>query len=125
MALPYNPGTALVPRTWLPGGVAVPASDEATPGPAPETPNPGDVVVEGAGSPEANGVFVPTDTLNDRSRAFSPGGQSIYWTGTQWELADGATVLYRSFDAEVNPDPDSCPWEAVSGDAPAPTVTVF
>lgn len=124
MSYPYNPATALAPRTWLPGGVAVPASGGEPPDPPAPTPNPGDVIVIGAGTAAANAVYIPTDTINGRTRAYSSSGLVIYWTGTQWNLEQGGTVLYRSFDPEVNPDPDSVAWSVVDGVAPAPSVSI-
>ena len=123
MAYPYNPGTALAPRTWLPGGEAVPPSSEPAPNPYP-TLDVGDAVVEGAGTLAANGVYSPVDTFNGRTRAFSDAGLSLYWDNTAWVLDQGGTILYRSFDAEANPEPDTIPWSVVNGVAPAPTVTI-
>lgn len=123
MSYPYNPATALAPRTWLPGGVDVPASSETPPDPYP-TLDAGDVVVSGAGFEPANGVYSPNGTLNGRTQALNGSGLTLYWDDTAWVIAQGATVLYRSFDAEANPDPDTIPWTVVDGVAPAPTVNI-
>jgi hypothetical protein len=124
VSYPRNPATALAPRTWLPGGVAVPPFDGSPPSPPVPTPNTGDVFVVGAGSSVANSTYVPTDTFNGRTRAYSSAGLVIFWTGTQWNLQQGGTVLYRSFDPEVNPNPDSVAWSVVDGVAPAPSVSI-
>lgn len=121
MALPYNADTALDPKTWLPGGEAVPSSgvaQAAYPGPR--------VLVSGAGTESANGVY----TFNVATDQYEKADGFIYLEGgNNWVIAAGGTDFYASGAL----DPVVQPWEApgytaeggYSGELPVPDVTEF
>jgi hypothetical protein len=119
VAYPYNADTALDPRTWLQGGEAVPASEQSM------LPAGSRVLVSGAGTAGANGIYFPTGEIDERpvySRSAAGVEYTIFWEGDAWAL-DGGSPLYNTSDSGDNPWDGT--WGAIGGDTPAPTVTEF
>lgn len=122
MSLPYNEGTALVPRTWLPRGEAVPATTVG------QGAYPGErILVSGAGTAAANGVYTK---ISDTTFIKDTPHHVYLEAGEVWIIgAYGAAAadLYAS----VSYTEGQAPWEVTytnssySGALPAPTVTLL
>jgi hypothetical protein len=83
----------------------------------------GNIIVSGAGSVEANGVYTPDGELEGKPQ-YKKGDFFIFASGADWfiELRGSGFLLYNGLDDVATPDLVTT-WEAFDGLAPAPTVT--
>lgn len=83
------------------------------------------IIVTGAGTPAANGIYYPAGTLNGRVlyNQDGPDPSYIWWNLSTWALNSGfSSPAYYSNEDVATPDLCST-WTAVFGAAPVPTVT--
>jgi hypothetical protein len=83
----------------------------------------GNMIVGGAGSVEANGVYTPDGELEGKPQ-YKKGDFFIFASGADWfiELRGSGFLLYNGLDDVATPDLVTT-WEAFDGLAPTPTVT--
>lgn len=80
----------------------------------------GNIIVSGAGTESANGVYSIIGELNSRPLYENGGGIQILWTGGVWSI--GLSGLYSSTDNVATPDLVD-EWGGDIGELPVPTVT--
>jgi hypothetical protein len=89
----------------------------------------GNMIVSGAGSVEANGVY-EMDGENDGRPRYTKSGYLIEWVESEglWALVDNpfSQTFYVNGEGEGSPAPTpdlGMGWQVIDGDPPAPTVT--
>jgi len=83
------------------------------------------IKVIGSGTPEVNGLYVDSGTLNGKARFIDSNNHEIIWDGYEWniQVVGASGALYDSSDDVATPDLVKT-WTANNGAQPVPSVEV-